>query len=133
MLSEDVSADRDFPPFDRVMMDGIGINAAQCAKGQTQFAIEGLQAAGAPQMELKDPLNCLEVMTGAILPIGVDTIIPYEQITIDSQLARLNDLSYTPGKHVHRQGFDQKEGDVLILAGTMLSSAEIPILATVGI
>ena len=64
ILGEDLNADRDFPPFDRVTMDGIAIGHAQFEKGRRHFAISGIQAAGKPRLILKDPDTCMEVMTG---------------------------------------------------------------------
>ena len=49
VLSEDIRADRDFPPFDRVTMDGIAIDHAQFAGGQKTFPLEGRHLAGAPE------------------------------------------------------------------------------------
>ncbi|MCB0762320.1 MAG: molybdopterin molybdenumtransferase MoeA, partial [Flavobacteriales bacterium] len=46
VLTEDIVADREFPPFDRVMMDGIAIAFDAFQQGQRSFKIAGLQAAG---------------------------------------------------------------------------------------
>ena len=82
VLKEDVFADRDFPPFDRVSMDGIAISFNSFKKGQRNFAIEGIQPAGSKQLTLQNSKNCIEVMTGATLPINCDVVIPYEQVTL---------------------------------------------------
>ncbi len=89
-LTKDIIADRDFPPFNRVTMDGIGIVYDKLSVGNKEFAIDGLQAAGSPQMELNDSDKCLEVMTGAILPKGIDTVIPYEDVSIKNGIATVN-------------------------------------------
>ena len=81
-LAEDLIADRDFPPFDRVTMDGIAIVYGSFEKGQRTFTIESTAAAGTPQLTLKDPQHCIEVMTGAIMPKGVDTVIRYEDLEL---------------------------------------------------
>ena len=82
ILVEDLEADRDFPPFDRVSMDGIAVSYAQVEKGQIDFPIEQTVAAGKPQATLNNPEHCMEVMTGAMLPVGTDTVIRYEDISI---------------------------------------------------
>ena len=51
ILREDLIADRDFPPYDRVTMDGIAINFQAFAAGKRSFIIEGIAAAGAPQKQ----------------------------------------------------------------------------------
>src|SRR6516225_2288927 len=76
-LRQDVYAERDNPPFDRVCMDGIAI--ASRAAGQRTFTIEALQAAGAPAVGVSNPANAIEVMTGAMLPHGTDCVIPSEE------------------------------------------------------
>ena len=68
VLKEDIVADRDFPPFDRVSMDGIAINYRYFEQGVRNFTIEGIQAAGAVQKIMRSSENCMEVMTGAVLP-----------------------------------------------------------------
>ena len=82
VLKEDILADRDFPPFDRVSMDGIAIVFDTFSQGTRAFEIENIQAAGSKQLELKNKANCIEVMTGAVLPKNTDAVIPYEQVTI---------------------------------------------------
>lgn len=132
ILTEDIIADRDFPPFNRVSMDGIGIVYDTLSAGQEAFEIDGLQAAGSPQMELIDPNKCLEVMTGAILPKGIDTIIPYEDVIIKNGIATVNIIPSTKNKNVHKQATDKLKGAVLIKKGQKLGTAEIGILASVG-
>lgn len=63
ILAEPFIADRDFPPFDRVTMDGIAIHYSSYAKGQKEFKIAKTVAAGSPQSELTDPAQCIEIMT----------------------------------------------------------------------
>ena len=75
ILKEELRADRDFPPFNRVSMDGIAIDYASFKKGQRSFAIEGIQAAGSVQLTLKNEQHCIEVMTGAMLPNQTNTVI----------------------------------------------------------
>ena len=68
VLKENIVADRDFPPFNRVSMDGIAIAEEAFNSGQRTFKIEGIQAAGSPQLSLENSNNCIEAMTGAVLP-----------------------------------------------------------------
>src|SRR6516164_6614536 len=90
VLAEDVAADRDQPPFDRVTMDGIAIAGRDWETGVRAFAIAGTQAAGAPPLALGGPATCVEVMTGAMLPRGADTVIPVERITRDGRTATVD-------------------------------------------
>src|SRR5690606_8042031 len=70
VLAEDIKADRDFPPFDRSTKDGVAILFDAFAEGVDQFKVEGILQAGTPRATLSDRNNCLEIMTGAVLPKG---------------------------------------------------------------
>ncbi len=135
ILAEDIVADRDFPPFDRVAMDGIGIN---CSYIKTKIVIENTQYAGEPQKTLCDSNACIEIMTGAILPLGCDTIIRYEDIDIqeiEGQKTAFITIpleEMTSGQNIHKKGIDRKVGDILLKKGLKISPAEIAVMASVG-
>jgi len=132
VLKENIVADRDFPPFNRVSMDGIGICFDTFKNGQRAFQIEGIQPAGSPQLTLKNNQNCIEVMTGAVLPKGVDVVIPYEQVDIKNGVATTQIDEVIPFKNIHKKRTDKKVGDIIISKNRVISSAEIGVLATVG-
>ena len=134
VLRQDISADRDFPPFTRVTMDGIAIQWAAYESGQRTFSIEGIQAAGNPQLTLEQANNCLEVMTGATLPGNTDTIIRYEDISIEGGKAQIAaDAKVKAYQNAHGQGTDRQAGDLIVPSGVVLSPAEIGVAATVGL
>lgn len=131
-LREDLIADRPFPPFNRVAMDGIAIRFTDFENGQRTFPIVGVQAAGSPQLSISENGVCAEVMTGAMLPKGVDTVIRYEDILIKNGQARIQIETIKNGQNVHEKGTDRVEGETLVKAGQLISSAEIGVAATVG-
>lgn len=134
ILRQDVFADRDFPPFDRVMMDGIAVRKVDLDSGQKKFPILGVQAAGMPPMRL-EPGKCLEVMTGAIIPHGADIVVPYEDVALDydQTLAVVRTDYAWVNSNIHRKGNDKKAGELLIRKGKCISPAEVAIAATVGL
>ena len=132
ILKEAIFADRDFPPFNRVSMDGIVIDYNSFKNGQKSFKIEGIQAAGSAQIALKDSKNCIEVMTGAVAPKNANTVVRYEDVTIENGIATLNIDGISEGQNIHPKGKDGKPGDLLIQKNTIISAAEIGVLATVG-
>jgi len=132
ILKEEIFADRDFPPFNRVSMDGIVINYTSFKNGQRAFKIEGIQSAGSVQMTLKDSKNCIEVMTGAVSPNNANTVVRYEDVTIENGIATINIEGIIEGQNIHTKGKDRKSGDLLIQKNTIISAAEIGVLATVG-
>ena len=131
-LAEDLIADRCFPPFDRVCMDGIAIAYDSFKKGQRVYTIESIAPAGNPQLTLKDSQNCIEVMTGAIMPNGVDSVIRYEDLTIEADTATINLDALNHKQNVHFKGIDIAVGTIIVPKGERLSSAEINIAATIG-
>ena len=80
VLAMDIIADRDFPPFDRVAMDGIAINFEGFKNGTRDFLIQETVGAGDPKATLQDVEQCIEIMTGAVLPENCDTVIRYEDL-----------------------------------------------------
>lgn len=132
ILKEDIKADRDFPPFNRVSMDGIAIDYSSFKNGQRTFKIEGIQAAGSEQISLQNLENCIEVMTGAIAPKNTSAVIRYEDVVIENNIATITIDNIKDGQNIHEKGKDGKVGDVLIKQNTIISAAEIGVLATVG-
>ncbi len=134
VLAGPIIADRTLPPMDRVTMDGIAILFAAYQKGQRGFKISGCQRAGEPPLRLTTPENeCIEVMTGAMLPTGCDVVLRYEDLDIKDSVATIKDG--TPVErynYVHRKGSDSAAGDVLIKAGTRFGPAECAVAASVG-
>ena len=132
ILKEEIVADRDFPPFNRVSMDGIAISSEAFNKGQRAFKIEGIQAAGSEQLTLQDPSNCIEAMTGAVLPKNTNVVIQYELLEIKNGIATVNLDVVKHFQNIHLKGLDRKQGDILIQKNTVISPAEIGVFATVG-
>lgn len=132
VLAEHLYADRDFPPFDRVTMDGIAFRFEAFEAGQRRFRIAGVQAAGQAAWTLPDARACIEVMTGAMLPVGCDTVVRYEDIQMEDGWAVLNTEAVVPGQNLHVQGIDKKAGAPLLSAGQLIGPAEIATIATIG-
>ncbi len=132
ILGETIKADRDFPPFDRVAMDGIAVAFQAIEEGWEGFRVEGLQPAGKPRLTLKNDKNCIEVMTGAMLPIGCDTVIRYEDVSVVHDMAKLKTKNVIRGQCIHPRAQDAKRGDVILAPGTCLSPGEVALLAAVG-
>ena len=132
MLAEDLQADTDLPPFDRVMMDGIALRYADIEKGIRSFPIQGVQRAGQAALTLIDEGTCFEIMTGAVCSIACDTVVPYEHIRIEDGVAHIDILPVAKGKNIHKQGSDKKAGALLVAAGSIVTPAEIGIAASIG-
>jgi molybdopterin molybdotransferase len=132
-LRENIYAERDQPPFDRVTMDGIAVDSAALRHGLRRFPIQATQAAGAPAVKLSSSEAAIEVMTGATLPLGCDCVIPVEQLDVVDGIATLHaTVNTTPFHNVHRRGADSRQGALLLEAGTLLRAPEIAVAASAG-
>jgi molybdopterin molybdotransferase len=128
-IAEKIVADRDFPPFDRVMMDGIAVKDISAPT----WKIEGILFAGEPVKAIKKTDGALEIMTGATAPRGTEAIIKIEDLSIEKKIATY--LGKTPlekGQFIHLQGADAPAGSVLVKKRTKIGPVEIAIAATVG-
>ncbi|MDX2247001.1 MAG: molybdopterin molybdotransferase MoeA [Bacteroidia bacterium] len=136
VLRENLTADRDFPPFDRVMMDGIAICYETFTMGLRVFPIQEMLAAGGAAIHLKNPGHCIEVMTGAVLPAGTDTVIRYEDLEINRfeqpHVVKVMMDRVRFGQNIHRKGSDHEVGSELLGKGTLMGAPEIGVAATVG-
>ena len=133
VLRQSVCAERDQPPFDRVMMDGIAIAHAEFAGGSRQFPLQAMQAAGDAALTLQ-PGQCIEIMTGAALPENADCIIPVERIAFANGVATLaEDYTAESRQFIHARASDHAAGTELLTAGKTISPLDIAIIASCGL
>jgi len=132
VLRENIYTDRPLPPYHRVTMDGIAIQFEQFKNGKRSFTIEAVAAAGSAQQSLETDGQCMEVMTGAVLPKGLDTVIRYEDLTIENGIATIVIDQLTKAQNIHFKGEDRNVKDLVVPEGTIIGQAEIGIGASVG-
>lgn len=133
VLRQSIVADRDFPPFDRVMMDGYALRHQDLTSNR-KFRVVGTAPAGAPVACLpEEPGTCLEIMTGAPLPMGANCIVPVEETTrgIDT-ITIADEFKASPRAFIHRAGSDASAGEVLLESGVILDGRAIGIAASCG-
>ena len=132
VLAVDIRAERRQPPFNRVAMDGIAIKFSSLQK--RHYTVAGMQRAGMPPLGLKSPEEAIEVMTGAVLPEGTDTVVPYEYCRLENGRAEIFPESpLKAGANIHAEGSDYSEGVVLLRRGVKLTSPTIAIAASQGL
>jgi molybdopterin molybdotransferase len=132
-LAENVYAERDQPPFDRVTMDGIAIAFRELAAGRRSFEVAGTQAAGAEPVSI-GAAQCVEVMTGTPLPRGADTVVPVERVERSGAVATITaDAVVNAEQFVHRRASDRPQGSLVLAAGARLGPPEIAVLAGAGL
>ncbi|MGB5351975.1 MAG: molybdopterin molybdotransferase MoeA [Woeseia sp.] len=134
ILRQDVMAERDQPPFDRVTMDGIALRHAELAAGRREFVIAGTQHAGDKVMTLPAATHCIEVMTGAVLPDGTDCVVPVERLTSNGKTISV-EKDYQAGlrQFIHPRASDHVAGTTLLSAGRRISAIDVALLASAGL
>lgn len=133
VLAEDAVAERDQPPFDRVMMDGIALKFADYETLERSFPIQATQLAGDEALALEDK-HCIEIMTGAALPDGADLIVPVEQVTVANGAAHVQaNYMVERWQFIHPRASDYEKGKVLLRSGLRIRPADVAILASCGL
>jgi molybdopterin molybdotransferase len=136
ILLEDLRADSDMPPFDKALMDGVAVLAADLASPPCDLRLLGTIAAGADPAELPRlvPGAGARIMTGAPLPPGADAVLAVEETEPgggDPGVVRCR-VSVRPGDNVARRGNDVRAGEVVLAAGDFIGAGEIGVLASFG-
>ena len=133
VLRENIYAERDQPPYHRVAMDGVALDSQAVGAGSRSFHVQATQAAGDAPLTLASAADCIEVMTGAVLPSGCDSVVPVERLKIEHGQAQLAvDVRVEPWQNVHRRASDTQQGTLLLRAGQRLRAPEIAIAASAG-
>lgn len=129
VLRETVRSDRPQPPYDRVTMDGFALRAPR--KVRREFRVEGTQRAGEAPHRLTSGSGCIEIMTGAVLPRGCDTVVPVENVERRGDTIVVTG-TLEPGRFIHRAGSDFKRGATVLQPGLHLDGPALGVAATVG-
>ncbi len=136
-LASDIVSGQSLPPFDNAAMDGFALRANGTPfESGSEFAVQGWQAAGDPGAE--GGQGAWEIMTGARMPAGLDTVVPVEQIEIlaseDGRPTRIALRAVVkPGQHVRLRGQDVGEGERVLQAGQVLDINARTLLYAIGV
>ncbi|HEX2138932.1 MAG TPA: molybdopterin molybdotransferase MoeA [Woeseiaceae bacterium] len=134
VLRQQVVAERDQPPFDRVTMDGIAVSFKALERGIRRFGIETRHHAGDPPVALGSESSCIEVMTGAVLPQGADCVIPVERIEVTDGTAEIEqDYEAQRRQFVHGRGSDYRMASELLAPGALITPVDVAIVASAGL
>jgi molybdopterin molybdotransferase len=134
ILRQDVEPERDNPPFDRVCMDGVAVASRSVANGMRAYRLQATQAAGAAPLTLASDDAAIEVMTGAVLPAGADSVIPLEEYELSGATLTLRpEATAEPWRNLQRRGSDSQPGVAMLTAGIRLGAAEIATVASAGL
>ncbi|OGU18035.1 MAG: hypothetical protein A2X61_09390 [Ignavibacteria bacterium GWB2_35_12] len=130
LLAEDIISDIDMPPFDNSQMDGFAIKYNNEIR---EWNIIGEISAGNYQEIEISVHTAVLIMTGAKLPSRADTVIPIEDVIIESNKIKLKDnITLKKGNDVRFKSEDIKKGTIAVKSGTLIKTNNIPLLAACG-
>ena len=134
-VAEDVVAPINLPSFDNSAMDGYAVRhddvVTASAETPVHLPVVGEIGAGQAQLFAMSPGTAVKIMTGAPVPAGADTIVPYEWT--DRGIAQVRiERAPSRAQHVRPAGDDVQVGDVLVSEGTVLGPRHVGLLAAVG-
>ncbi len=133
VLAVDLAADLDSPPFDKALMDGFAVRAADLPGGAGTLAVAGEVAAGAVSDRELGAGEAVAITTGAPIPAGADAVVKVELTTpADGGRVTVNDPSLGPGRNVLHRGEEMRTGQVVLPAGTVISPVAFGLCAAVG-
>ena len=131
VLAEPIASDIDSPPYDKSIVDGYAIVAADSEAHGAELTVIEEVTAGALPAKTVAPGTTTRIMTGAPLPAGANAVVMLEQTTLAGDRVRIGP-SVKPGQNIMRRGTSLTRGQVVLQPGKVLRAIEIGLLAEVG-
>jgi molybdopterin molybdotransferase len=134
VLAEDLISGMAVPAHDNSAMDGFAFNG-EALQGQSTLTlrIAGTALAGKAWAGRLQPGECLKVMTGALLPAGLDTVVPHEMTTVEGDQVQLPAGRLRAGDNRRLRGEDLQLGGVALSKGELLAPAALGLAASLGL
>ena len=134
ILAQDVVSPISVPPHDNSAMDGYALRGAELLAGQaSNFKVVGTAFAGAAWQGKVGAGECVRIMTGAIMPAGLDTVAPQELVKTEGDMVQIPSGLLQAGDNRRLLGEDLMAGQAALRAGTRLSPAACGLLASLGL
>lgn len=135
VLAEDIIANEDVPPFDRVAMDGYAVRAEDTYEASDlnpkNVKLTGVLHAGE---STNTPINkgeCIRIATGCPIPQGADAVVMVEFTEERTDKVFIYKAVH-PGANIAQKGEDIKKGEAILKDGDFLTPARIGVLASLG-
>jgi len=133
--AEDVVAPISLPSFDNSAMDGYAVRLADVATASETapaiLPVVGEIGAGQAALRAIGPGAAAKIMTGAPIPEGADSVVPYEWTDRGADAVRITQAPEL-GQHIRPAGDDVAQGDLLVEDGAILGPRRLGLLASVG-
>lgn len=133
VLAADVVSPFDVPPHDNSAMDGYAFDGSQLAAGTAlTLKVVGTALAGKAWQGTVRPGECVKIMTGAIMPAGLDTVVPQEFVTLQADSVTLPAKLLAAGDNRRLRGEDLMQGRPALSKGELLTPARLGLAASLG-
>ena len=134
VLAADLIAPLSVPPHDNSAMDGFAFAGAQLQAGQgLALRVVGTAYAGAAWQGEVEQGQCVKIMTGAVMPAGLDTVVPLELIRAEGELIQIPADALRAGDNRRLLGEDLMAGQPALLAGSRVGPAALGLIASLGL
>ncbi|NLD53970.1 MAG: molybdenum cofactor guanylyltransferase [Burkholderiaceae bacterium] len=138
VLARDIVSPIDVPPHDNSAMDGFAVRGSDLdADGETRLAVIGRAAAGRPFDGRLGPGEAVRIMTGAVMPVGADTVVLQEAVRLADEETGAPQVIVPPGQQTgqnrRRRGEDLAAGRPALSEGKRLGPAELGLAASLGL
>ena len=137
VLAADVICPVNVPPHDNSAMDGYafaGSELEQARPGQPlMLRVVGTALAGGPWQGRLGAGECVKIMTGAVMPVGADTVVAHEQASSGEECIQFDGSALRAGANRRLRGEDLEQGSVALQAGQRLTPAALGLLASLGL
>lgn len=130
VLAEEIRSDRAYPPFNRSTRDGYAVRASEAGPGMV-IRCDGEIKAGDAVPEKLAPGSCVQIMTGAAVPVGADAVVMVEFTAREGDAITFQ-RETKAGQNIVPRGSEAGAGDRALLPGMRLGFAELAIAAQVG-
>ncbi len=132
VLNEPLTADRDYPPFNRATMDGIAISSTDWEAGTRSYNIVETVFAGKAATKIIGKGECYKIMTGAGVPAGADTVIRKEDLQVNESSVSITVSEISMGQNIAAKGSDIREGIAVADPPQLIKPGIITTLASLG-
>jgi molybdopterin molybdotransferase len=134
VLAQDVVSPISVPPHDNSAMDGFAFDSAQLRAGEPlSLRVAGTAFAGKAWAGTVGAGECLKIMTGAIMPAGLDTVVPLEFVKVDGDRIEVPPGVVASGDNRRLLGEDLMVGQPALRQGQTLGPAALGLLASLGL
>ncbi len=132
-LAEPVVSDIDFPPFDRSVMDGYAVRAADVLAASAKLRIVGQVPAGVQSTSMMASGEAMQINTGASIPEGADAVVRVEQTElVDEGQDVVIQKAVQAGSFITPRGALGRAGQVVLDVGSLLTPINVAAAATAG-